>query len=660
MKLMTAKSASTCLGRNILWLAVSAFLLGPVQAEDTVTITLEADPPEGGTFIGDGEVPENSTNQVTAVANPAWRFDEWVDDGNTNAMREIVVATNNVAYTAKFSRVAVVLTAVADPEEGGTVTGGGIVDLDSTNTLVATANETWAFTEWNDGDTNRTREVVVAADDVAYTAHFERVQAVIGVVAEPEEGGEVSGAGTFAVGGTNTITATPADDTWQFLGWADTDTNLTREIVITDVDVIHTARFARVAAVISVTAEPVAGGTVTGGGTYPVGTNVALMALANETWSFVEWNDGNTNATRTVLVSSNDVAFTAFFRRDQARITVQANPAAGGTVAGGGLFAIGSEQTISAAANEGWDFIRWSDEVVTNPRAITVTSNDVTYTANFERILPYPSRDDLVENRRPLFAWSPVSEATWYRVWLSRNGETFLVEWVEGATEWTPPRNGLPGGSYQWWIQPWSRATGYGAWSAPASFRVPTRLPGPVDLIAPRGAREESTLEYLWTTDINATWYRLWVQQDATGRWHDRWYAFSGGEEVSTVVSNHPGGAMTWWVQSWGPDGYGPWSSAATFSTPDRSPAAPQLLQPIGAQTTARPVFQWGEAERAEWYRIYVQSGSTVLLDRWTQGTQWNLTDDLDPGPHIWWVGSWNEITGRTVWSSAANFSIPE
>lgn len=238
-------------------------------------------------------------------------------------------------------------------------------------------------------------------------------------------------------------------------------------------------------------------------------------------------------------------------------------------MSGGGLFVVGSEQTISATPYEGWDFIWWNDLDPTNPLTIIVPSNDMTYTATFERIVPYPARDGRADNRRPLFAWASVPGATWYRLWLSRDRVTFWVAWVEGATEWRPPLNGLPGGSYQWWVQPWFPATGHGSWSLPASFIVPTRLPGAADLIAPRGAQEEVILTYEWSMDINATWYRLWIQQDVSGRWYDRWYAYPFGHDMGTVVSNHPGGAMTWWIRTWGPDGYGPWSSPATFTTPE-------------------------------------------------------------------------------------------
>jgi hypothetical protein len=66
-------------------------------------------------------------------------------------------------------------------------------------------------------------------------------------------------------------------------------------------------------ATLAVTANPASGGVVSGGGTYPVGTNVQLAAIANSGWVFIGWNDGYTNATRTVSVPAGGATYTASF-----------------------------------------------------------------------------------------------------------------------------------------------------------------------------------------------------------------------------------------------------------------------------------------------------------------------------------------------------------
>ena len=72
----------------------------------------------------------------------------------------------------------------------------------------------------------------------------------------------------------------------------------------------------------------------------------------------------------------------------EATIAVLANPTAGGTVTGGGTFAVGSTRTLTASANTGYTFAQWSDGVTTNPRQIVVPSGGATYTANFAAVPP--------------------------------------------------------------------------------------------------------------------------------------------------------------------------------------------------------------------------------------------------------------------------------
>jgi hypothetical protein len=65
-----------------------------------------------------------------------------------------------------------------------------------------------------------------------------------------------------------------------------------------------------------------------------------------------------------------------------AAITVQVDPSDGGTVSGGGVYAIGSQAQIAAAPNAGWIFTGWNDGNTQNPRTITVRQGGASYTAS--------------------------------------------------------------------------------------------------------------------------------------------------------------------------------------------------------------------------------------------------------------------------------------
>lgn len=65
----------------------------------------------------------------------------------------------------------VVITAVASPAAGGTVTGGGSYAQGTQVTLKATANSGYTFSRWSDGNTSA-QCIVTASADATYTAQF--------------------------------------------------------------------------------------------------------------------------------------------------------------------------------------------------------------------------------------------------------------------------------------------------------------------------------------------------------------------------------------------------------------------------------------------------------------------------------------------------------
>ena len=67
---------------------------------------------------------------------------------------------------------------------------------------------------------------------------------------------------------------------------------------------------------ISVAVNPANSGVITGGGIYNEGESVTLVAVPVAGYTFVEWNDGNTNASRTVTVGSTAATYTATFEQE--------------------------------------------------------------------------------------------------------------------------------------------------------------------------------------------------------------------------------------------------------------------------------------------------------------------------------------------------------
>jgi len=97
---------------------------------------------------------------------------------------------------------------------------------------------------------------------------------------------------------------------------------------------------------------------------------------------FTGWSDdGNSDNPCTYVMPSSDVNLPANFA-PAATITVQPGSPGAGTISGGGTFAIGSQQTLTANPTMGWKFINWNDGNTNNPRILLLTTN-VTLSANF-------------------------------------------------------------------------------------------------------------------------------------------------------------------------------------------------------------------------------------------------------------------------------------
>lgn len=172
-------------------------------------------------------------------------------------------------------------------------------------------------------------------------------------------GGTVSGAGTYDVGSTATIKATP-NTGYKFVKWSDGNTNAERKITITTSDISanvtnrsYTATFEKIKYTISVSGS---NGTVSGGGTYEVGSSVTLTATPNSGYKFVKWSDGNTSNPRTITVSGN-ATYTAVFERSTC--TISFKNADGSVVSTKTLNSGATLGTLPTISRSGYTFVGW-------------------------------------------------------------------------------------------------------------------------------------------------------------------------------------------------------------------------------------------------------------------------------------------------------------
>ncbi len=244
--------------------------------------------------------------------------------------------------------------------------------------IEAIPNRGYAFSQWNDGNTDNPRTITIT-EDVEYTASFVALPSyTITVLSADETMGTVDGGGIYYEGETATLTATPLDG-YGFVGWRDDNTDNPRTITVTE-DASYTASFG-VLYTITVLSDDETIGSASGSGSYAEGAQSEISANAIEHYHFVQWNDGNTDNPSTITITG-DATYIATFAIDQHIITLESNNVAMGTVSDGGTYDYGTEIQISATAAEHYHFVEWNDGNTDNPRTITVTG-DATYTATF-------------------------------------------------------------------------------------------------------------------------------------------------------------------------------------------------------------------------------------------------------------------------------------
>ena len=337
---------------------------------DMFTVSTAAD---NGIVNGGGLVAYNSNVTLQAVANAGYRFSGWADDEDAPATR-VVTVTSDTTFTANFDEISEYFVSVV--AENGRIEGvQASYAPGATATVTAIANEHYHFVEWSDHVLTAERTVKVN-NDLTLIAIFEVDKVNITFTAQ---NGTAEGAGLVDYGSTITLRAVPADG-YRFVQWGDGLTTASRTVTATS-DMSFTAQF-KLATIFTVNVFAGKGGTVTNGGEIEINTKMNIVATPDKGYHFVRWDDGNQNPSRTYTVTA-DATFTAEFAPNEYTITTVAFH---GIITGGGKADFGTQVTLTAIPEEGYNFVRWDDGITTATRIITV-SDDATYTAEFEEAI---------------------------------------------------------------------------------------------------------------------------------------------------------------------------------------------------------------------------------------------------------------------------------
>jgi len=195
--------------------------------------------------------------------------------------------------------------------------------------------------------------------------------------------------------------------------------------------------------------------------------------------------------------------------------------------------------------------------------------------------------------------------------------------------------------------------------------------PGAVMQVSPSGTGTDTKPTYTWNAVPDASWYYLYVN-DSTGNKIQKWYSAmeagcpNGMGNCSVTPATEVVGTSNWWVQSSNSAGYGPSSSAKSFTVSPPGAATP--TSPSGETTDTTPVYTWNAVSGATWYQLYVNDSIGNRIQQWYPAADLgcpdgsgtcSVTPTLDVvGSCQWWIQTYNRA-GFGPWSPPGSFTAP-
>jgi hypothetical protein len=277
--------------------SLSVFALG-VNGAAMFTLNPSVSPANSGTITGGGVYAAGTVATLVAMPSAGYVFSNWTESGAVVSVSPSLTfpVQSDRTLQANFAVVgdAKAITTSSLPASGGTTTGDGAYALGASATVVATANAGYKFSKWlTNGltaSTSRTYTFTVTGDR-ALVAKFKPVYSIV-VTADPVTGGDVEADPVYEAGELAKLKAKPFAG-YCFVNWTQngtvvsTKTNYEFNVTANRTLVGHFAAGKR----IDVAAEPVSGGSVTGGDIYPTAASVTVEAVEQPGYVFLNWTE---------------------------------------------------------------------------------------------------------------------------------------------------------------------------------------------------------------------------------------------------------------------------------------------------------------------------------------------------------------------------------
>lgn len=353
------------------------------------TVTTNVNDKTMGTVTGAGEYEEGKTATLTANANAGYRFVNWSNGSTDNPLK--ITVTENVELTANFEAIPPMTCAEAAATADGTT-----VVLKPFDVVAVVKDAGYIYIE----DESGVNLIFDYTMDDQFKAG-DHVEGFVGVSSPYNGLPELKPSVAFA-----DLTVTH--------GTAPEPTLFTEAPVKADVN--KYVKFENVTFTANVTYA--AGSTGSNATMVVNGTNVTVRNTFKLAATLSKDKAYNLVGFVAVYNSTIQVYFLSIEEYVAPvvnhTITVSANPAEGGVVTGGGEFEETDEITVKAVANDGYEFVNWTEnevEVSTDAEYTFEVLEDRALVANFKEV--EPEGIEYVLNGGELVVEVPTQEELW-------------------------------------------------------------------------------------------------------------------------------------------------------------------------------------------------------------------------------------------------------
>lgn len=381
-------------GSEISMVAPSNYLLdGAVPVTSGESIPNDPGASREFTFSAKVSIPKNTVGE---------RLGEVIITGSSSFVsKKVTVVQSTSTYSIIYS-------------------AGDYVSVDKTSEIVdygriATATATlfqntdeysYSFSGWYEGGIKISSSLKLSVENITSSRTFTAIGSRIkkkyslGFEISPEGSGTVSGGGTYDYGSEIQSEATP-DTGYDFEKWVDEDgTEYTDNPYpgwFIDKNRTIQAIFALQSYQINLSSQyrieesgnfitGVAGGQVSGGGTYDYGTLVTVRAATSVGYNFDGWYEGSTKVsdlTAYTFEAETGRNLIARFQRKWFTITFEAGEG-GSVLPTSARVQYDGEASSTATASSGYKFSGWSDGTTSETLTVSNVRSDATYKAMFD------------------------------------------------------------------------------------------------------------------------------------------------------------------------------------------------------------------------------------------------------------------------------------